>query len=97
MNTFLTSNKTSWRLIRTIIQGIIGVVIANIDILVGAWNFSPETKALIVALTMAILSPIMGAISSNGEIIEAYGGETNGDTVSEHEINDPEDPTEGEV
>ena len=97
MNTFLTSNKTSWRLIRTIIQGIIGVVIANLDILVGAWNFSPETKALIVALTMAILSPIMGAISSNGEVIEAYGGETNGDTVSEHETNDPEDPTEGEV
>ena len=97
MNTFLTSNKTSWRLIRTIIQGIIGVVIANLDILVGAWNFSPETKALIVALTMAILSPIMGAISSNGEVIEAYGGETNGDTVSEDEINEPEDPTEGEV
>ena len=97
MNTFLTSNKTSWRLIRTIIQGIIGVVIANIDIIIGAWNFSPETKALIVALTMAILSPIMGAISSNGEVIEAYGGETNGDTVLEHETNDPEDTTEGEV
>ena len=97
MNTFLTSNKTSWRLTRTIIQGIIGVVIANIDIIIGVWNFSPETKALIVALTMAILSPLMGPISSNGEVIEAYGGETNGDTVSEHETNDPEDSTEGEV
>ena len=97
MHTFLTSNETAWRLIRTIVQGIIGVVIANLDIIIGAWNFSPETKALTVALTMAILSPIMGAISSNGEVIEAYGGETNGDTVSDHEINDPEDPTEGEV
>lgn len=70
MNTFLTSNKTLWRLIRTIIQGIIGVVIANIDIIIGVWDFSPETKAVIVALTMAILSPIMGMISSNGETTE---------------------------
>lgn len=95
MNTFLTSNKTSWRLIRTIIQGIIGVVIANLDILVGTWDFSPETKALIVALTMAVLSPIMGAISSNGEVIEAYGGEVAGNTELEHETLDPPDE-EGE-
>lgn len=73
MNTFLTSNKTLWRLIRTIIQGIIGVVIANIDIIIGVWDFTPETKAVIVALTMAILSPIMGMISSNGETTEIEG------------------------
>ena len=30
MNTFLCSNKTQWRLVRTIVQGIIGVIIAVI-------------------------------------------------------------------
>lgn len=95
MNTFLSSNKTSWRLLRTIVQGIIGVIIANIDIITGMWDFSPEVKMLIVAIVMAILSPIMGAISSNGEVIEAYGGEVAGDTELEHETLDPPDE-EGE-
>ena len=91
MNKFLTSNSTGYRLGRTIFQGIIGVVIANLDILIGALDFSPEMKAFIVAITMAVLSPIMGAISTNGEVIEAYGGESQGDSELEHELNDPGD------
>ena len=35
---------------------------------------SGSTKAFVVALTMAVLSPIMGALSSNGKTIEAYSG-----------------------
>ena len=31
MNKFLSSNATGYRLARTILQGIIGVVIANLD------------------------------------------------------------------
>lgn len=62
MNRLFVSNDTRYRLIRTIIQGIIGVLIANIDVLVGAFSFAPEVKALIVALVMAILSPIMSAM-----------------------------------
>ena len=56
MNRLLISNSGKYRLIRTIIQGIIGVLVANIDMIVGAFEFSPETKALIVALVMAILT-----------------------------------------
>jgi hypothetical protein len=59
MNKFFISNDAKYRLLRTIIQGIIGVLIANLDIIVGAFHFSPGVKALIVALVMAILSPIM--------------------------------------
>ena len=59
MNTFLSSNEAKYRLLRTILQGIIGVIIANLDLLVGLAPIPPEVKPLIVALVMACLSPIM--------------------------------------
>lgn len=62
MQRFLNSNETKYRLARTILQGVIGVLVANIDFLVSAWSFSPQTKAFIVALVMAILSPIMSEL-----------------------------------
>lgn len=65
MKRFLQSNETRYRLFRTIIQGIIGVVIANADFLISGLNFSPEAKAFIVALVMAILSPIMSELGNN--------------------------------
>ncbi|MCI7413032.1 hypothetical protein [Hornefia butyriciproducens] len=76
MDKFLTSNETSYRLARTILQGIIGVLMANLDVIFTALHFTGSEKVMIVALTMAILSPIMGAISSNGEKIKAYDYET---------------------
>lgn len=36
MRVFLTSNEWNWKLARTIVQGILGVVVANIDVLMGA-------------------------------------------------------------
>ena len=62
MNTFLTSNDTKYRLLRTIVQGLIGVLIANIDILVGLTPINPDLKPIIVAVVMAILSPIMAEL-----------------------------------
>lgn len=62
MNRFFISNEAKYRLLRTIIQGIIGVLIANLDIIVGVFHFSPGVKALIVALVMAVLSPVMAAM-----------------------------------
>lgn len=62
MNRFFISNSAGYRLLRTIIQGIIGVLIANLDLIVGVFRFSPGVKALIVALVMAILSPVMAAM-----------------------------------
>ena len=62
MNKFLTSNAWQYRLLRTIVQGVLGVIIANIDIITGAFIFDPSTKALVVALVMAILSPIMALL-----------------------------------
>ena len=52
---------------RTIFQGIIGVIIANADFLLSGLNLSPGTKTFIVALVMAILSPIMSELGANTE------------------------------
>lgn len=62
MQKFLNSNETKYRLARTILQGVIGVLIANLDLIISAWSFSPQTKAFIVALVMAVLSPIMSEL-----------------------------------
>ena len=35
MSEFLTGNDWKWRLARTIAQGLVGVLVANIDLLVG--------------------------------------------------------------
>lgn len=64
---FMSSNSTSCRLARTIAQGIIGVIIANIDLLIGAISIPTEWKPFIVAMVMAVLSPIMGALSGNND------------------------------
>ncbi len=64
-NTFLTSNSAVMRLLRTIVQGVIGVIIANLDNIIGTFEMSPATKTIIVGVVMAILSPIMAEIGKN--------------------------------
>ena len=67
MNTFLTSNEWQYRLLRTIVQGILGVVVANLDLIVGAAILDPTQRALVVALVMAVLSPIMAQLGTADE------------------------------
>lgn len=64
MNKFLKSNDTKYRLLRTIAQGIIGVFIANVDLLVSGLTIPAEYKPMIVALVMAVLSPIMSELGA---------------------------------
>ena len=72
MNKLLISNDAKFRLIRTIIQGVIGVIIANLDVIIGVFSWPVEIKAISVALVMAILSPIMAALGSSKELPENY-------------------------
>ena len=65
MTEFLSSNATKYRLLRTIVQGVLGVIIANIDLIVGSVVFDPSQRAIIVALVMAVLSPIMAEIGAH--------------------------------
>lgn len=73
MKRFLTSNEWQWRLLRTIVQGIIGVVVANIDVLAGMVVLDPAIRAIVVALVMAILSPVM-AMLGGGDSVYIEGG-----------------------
>lgn len=67
LNTFLKSNDTAYRLLRTIAQGIIGVIISNIDMIVGTFSINPTLKPMIVALSMCVLSPIMAELGAKND------------------------------
>lgn len=74
MNRFLTSNETSFRLLRTILQGVIGVIIANIDLIMGQVVLDPAQRAIVVPIVMAILSPIMSTLGESMTYNAAEGG-----------------------
>ena len=60
MEEFLTSNEWPWRLARTIVQGVLGVVVANVDMLVGCAVLEPTWRAVVVA----VLSPVMAELGA---------------------------------
>lgn len=78
MDGFLTGNEWQWRLLRTIAQGVIGVVIANLDLIVGFCLVDAPVRALVVALVMAVLSPVMAALGEGDDATIGIprGGET---------------------
>jgi hypothetical protein len=49
------------------VQGLIGVLIANVDTLVGFIQIDPALKPIIVAVVMAVLSPIMSELGGRKE------------------------------
>ncbi len=65
MNRFLTGNEWNWRLARTIVQGVLGVFVANVDMIVGFAVLDPAMRALVVAFVMAVLSPVMAEIGAH--------------------------------
>lgn len=67
MNKFLTSNDWKYRLARTIVQGVLGVIVANVDLIAGAVILDPTQRALAVALVMAVLSPCMAALGGESD------------------------------
>lgn len=65
---FFESNELKYRLLRTIVQGVIGVIIANLDVIIDqAAVISAPIRAIIVALVMAILSPIMAEVGKRDQ------------------------------
>ena len=64
---FLKSNTALYRLLRTIFQGILGVIIANLDAITGAFSIPDVWKPIIAALVMAILSPIMANLGGKSD------------------------------
>ena len=73
MRRFLQSNEWQYRLLRTILQGILGVLVANVDVLAGYAILDPAIRAIVVALVMAVLSPVM-AMLGGGDSAYVEGG-----------------------
>jgi len=71
-NLFLKSNETKYRLLRTIAQGVIGVIVAYLDVIVGTMAIPDELRPMIVALVMAVLSPLMSELGKNKAESEEY-------------------------
>ena len=79
MNEFLASNEWYWRLARTIVQGVLGVVIANIDLIMGWCVLDPSVRGLVAARVIAVRSPIMAALGGGDEdIVIPKGGANRG-------------------
>ena len=57
----------------------LGVFIANINLILGYAILDPTLRALVVAFVMAILTPIMAAIGVDGDKPEIPRGEARGD------------------
>lgn len=64
-NILLTRNDAKYRLLRTIVQGILGVIVAYLDVLLGYTIIPNELRPMVVALVMAVLSPIMKAMGTD--------------------------------
>ena len=78
MNEFLASNEWQWRLLRTVVQGVLGVVIANLDLIMGWCVLDPSMRALMVALVMAVLSPVMAVLGGDDDTPQIPRGEARG-------------------
>lgn len=59
---FLTSNDPVYRLLRTIAQGVLGVLVANLDLIIDQFVIPESVRPVIVLVVMAVLSPIMAYI-----------------------------------
>lgn len=59
MKYFLTANTAGMRLARTLLQAVIGVIISNIDLIIGQIVIDPAMRPVITGLVMAVLSVIM--------------------------------------
>ena len=64
----LRSNSTRARVLRTVLQGVISVVLSALPEIVGLFDMDPVVQSLVVAALMAILSPIMAEL---GKTVEA--------------------------
>lgn len=72
---FLNSNSTEARLARTILQGLIGVLITSLAVLVGWLNLSPQAASILTAVIMCFLSPIMALLKNSDTIHDDEIGE----------------------
>ena len=62
MNRFFKEDTPQMRCARTIVQGVLGVIVAELPQVLGLYHLDPVWSAAIVAMTMAVLSPVMAML-----------------------------------
>ena len=72
MNTFFSKNTPLFKFLRTMVQALIGLVIANADMIVSSLEIPDAYRPFIVPVVMAILAPIMAQLKKS----ETYDLET---------------------
>lgn len=64
---FLSDNSPLFKCYRTIVQGVIAAFILYLPDVFGLWHLDPVINSLLVAVVMAILSPIMAMLGSKDD------------------------------
>ena len=59
---FLESNDLTARLLRTIVEGVLGFLVANVDVLFGGFQIPSEWKMIIMGVVVAVVSPILASL-----------------------------------
>lgn len=78
LDEFLTSEKTEMRLARSIVQGLLSVLIVAVPLAMGGVIGDATTASLATAAIMCLLSPLMAMMrTGNPEdgIVDATGGD----------------------
>lgn len=64
LDNFLNSNSMAMRLLRTILEGVVGVILVAVPVMVGWWSLSPEAASILTAIIVAIFSPILAMLKT---------------------------------
>ena len=59
MDKFLMSNTTEAKLVRTMVQGILSILMQNLADYLGLLKLTPQTVALVTPILMSVLSALM--------------------------------------
>lgn len=61
---FINSNSLKMRLLRTILEGILSIIVVSVPIIVGWWALTPEQASILTAILMAIFTPILALLKT---------------------------------
>lgn len=78
LDEFLTSEKTEMRLARSIVQGLLSVLIVAVPLVLGGVVEDPTWASIATAAIMCVLSPLMAMMrtgSPEDGIVDATGGD----------------------
>lgn len=64
LDKFLNDNSMAMRLVRTIVQGIIAVLIVAVPLAISGVVNDPQWASIITAAIMAVLSPVMAMLKT---------------------------------